>query len=67
MLQISSAQHWGWKGAHFSDTKGVKSVSKKIAENSRQMAPVLTICDEYDRIFPSECGLHGARIFLPVR
>ena len=30
--------------------KGVKSEGKKIVENSRQMAPVSTICDEHCRV-----------------
>ena len=30
--------------------KGVKSECKKIGENSRQMAPVSTICDEHCRV-----------------
>ena len=30
-----------------SENKGVKCECKKFGENSRQMAPVSTICDEY--------------------
>ena len=30
-----------------SENKGVKGECKKFGENSRQMAPVSTICDEY--------------------
>ena len=30
--------------------KGVKSECKKIGENSRQIAPVSTICDEHCRV-----------------
>ena len=45
--KIRSAQHWGRRGAHLSENKGVKSECKKFGENSRQMAPVSTICDEY--------------------
>ena len=41
------AQHWGRRGAHLSENKGVKSECKKFGENSRQMAPVSKICDEY--------------------
>ena len=47
--KIRSAQHWGRRGAHLSENKGVKSECKKFGENSRQMAPVSTICDEYCR------------------
>ena len=35
--------------AHLSENKGVKSECKKSRENSRQMAPISTICDEYCR------------------
>ena len=46
--KICSAQHWGRRAAHLSDNKGVKrEICKKFGENSRQMAPVSTICDEY--------------------
>ena len=34
------AQHWGRRGAHLSDSEGVRSECKKSGENSRQMAPV---------------------------
>ena len=47
--KIRSAQHWGRRGAHLSENKGVKSECKKSRENSRQMAPISTICDEYCR------------------
>ena len=40
------AQHWGRRGAHLSENKGVKSECKKFRENLRQMASVSTICDE---------------------
>ena len=33
-----------------SENKGVKSECKKFGENSRQMAPVSTICDEHCRV-----------------
>ena len=33
-----------------SENKGVKSECQKIGENSRQMAPVSTICDEHCRV-----------------
>ena len=48
--KIRSAQHWGRRGAHLSEDKGVKSECKKFGENSRQMAPVSTICDEHCRV-----------------
>ena len=48
--KIRSAQHWGGRGAHLSENKGVKSECKKFGENSRQMAPVSTISDEYCRL-----------------
>ena len=35
------------EGAHLSENKGEKSEWKKFGKNSRQMAPVSTICDEY--------------------
>jgi len=41
------AQHWGRRGANSSENEGVRSECKKFGENSRQMAPVSTICDEY--------------------
>ena len=40
------AQHWGRRGAHLSENKGVKSECKKSVENLRQMASVSMICDE---------------------
>ena len=43
------AQHWGRRGANLSESKDVRSERKKSGENSRQMAPVSTICDEYCR------------------
>ena len=48
--KIRVAQHWGRRGAHLSENEGVSCECKKFGENSRQMAPVSTICDEY-------CGL----------
>ena len=45
--KIRSEQHWGRRGAHLSENKDVKSECKKFGKNSRQMAPVSTICDEY--------------------
>ena len=50
LVKIRSAQQWGRRGAHWSENKGVKSECKKFGENSRQMAPVSTICDEYCRV-----------------
>ena len=44
---IRVAQHWGRRGANVSENEGVRSECKKSGENSRQMAPVSTICDEY--------------------
>ena len=35
------------EAAHLSENKGAKSDCKKFGKNSRQMAPVSTICDEY--------------------
>ena len=35
------------EAAHLSENKGVKSECKKFGENSRQVAPVSAICDEY--------------------
>ena len=43
------AQHWGRRGANSSESEDVRSKCKKSGENSRQMAPVSTICDEYCR------------------
>ena len=48
--KIRLAQHWGRRGAHLSENKCVKSECMKFGENSRQMAPVSTICDEYNYI-----------------
>ena len=48
--KIRSAPHWGRRGAHLSENRGVKSECKKFGENSRQMAPVSTICDEHCRV-----------------
>ena len=36
------------EGAHLSEKNDVKSECKKFGKNSRQMAPVLMICDEYN-------------------
>ena len=44
--KIRVAQHWGRRGPHLSENKGVKSECKKSVESLRQMAPVSTICDE---------------------
>ena len=44
------AQHWGRRGEHLNEYKGVKSECKKLGENSRQMVSVSTICDEYCRV-----------------
>ena len=45
--KIRVAQHWGRRGANLSENEDVRSECKKFGENSRQMAPVSTICDEY--------------------
>ena len=45
--KIRVAQHWGRRGVNLSENEGVRSECKKFGENSRQMAPVSTICDEY--------------------
>ena len=46
-FKIRLAQHCGRRGANISENEGVRSECKKFEENSRQMAPVSTICDEY--------------------
>ena len=56
--KIRSEQHWGRRGAHLSENKDVKSECKKFSKNSRQMAPVSTICDEY-------CSLRDIPLPLP--
>ena len=45
--KIRVAQHWGRRGANLSENEDVRSEYKKSGENSRQMAPVSTNCDEY--------------------
>ena len=45
--KIRSVQHWGRRAAHLSENKGVNSECTKFGENSRQIAPVSTICGEY--------------------
>ena len=45
--KIRVAQHWGRRGANLSESEDVRSEYQKSGENSRQMAPVSTICDEY--------------------
>ena len=54
--KIRVAQHWGRRGANLSENEGVRSECKKFGENSRQMAPVSTICDEYCRIYSCQSG-----------
>ena len=63
--KIRSAQHWGRRGAHLSENKGVKSECKKFGENLRQMASVSSICDEDCRLtrWPAE-GI-GYKVFSP--
>ena len=46
LQNINVAQHWGRRGAHLSENKGVRSECKKCRENLRQMASVSTISDE---------------------
>ena len=60
--KIRSAQHWGRRAAHLSENKGVKRECKKFGENSRQMAPVSTICDEYCRLTVQLSGNFAARL-----
>ena len=48
--KICVAQHWGRRVAHLTENDGVRSECKKFGENSRQMAPVSTICDKYCRL-----------------
>ena len=63
--KIRVAQHWGRRGAHLSENKGVKSECKKFGENLRQMASVSSICDEDCRLtrWPAE-GI-GYKVFSP--
>ena len=49
-LRLNSGEGEGHIGVRTSVYKGVKSECKKIGENSRQMAPVSTICDEHCRV-----------------
>ena len=60
--KIRSAQHWGRRVAHLGANKGVKSECKKFGENSRQMAPVSAICDEYWRLKVQLSGNFAARL-----
>ena len=57
-FKIRLAQHCGRRGANVSENKGVRSECKKFGENSRQMAPVSTICDEYCSFQQPGPGLH---------
>ena len=41
--KIRVAQHWGRRGAHLSENKGMKSECKKFEENSRETASVTSI------------------------
>ena len=61
--KIRVAQHWGRRGAHLSENKGVKSECKKFGENLRQMASVSVICDKDCRLtrWPAE-GI-GYKVF----
>ena len=53
------SEHWGRRGAHLSENKGMKSECKKFGENSRETASVSTICDEY--CSPSQVSLHDSK------
>ena len=55
------AQHWGRRGANLSENEGARSECKKSGENSRQMAPVSTICDEYCSLL-TMYGYHWEKI-----
>ena len=48
--RLNSGEGEGHIGVRTRVYKGVKSECKKIGENSRQMAPVSTICDEHCRV-----------------
>ena len=41
--KIRSEQHWGRRGAHLSENKGMKRECKKFEENSRETASVTSI------------------------
>ena len=41
--KIRVAEHWGRRGAHLSENKGMKSESKTSEENSRETASVTSI------------------------
>ena len=71
-FKIRVAQHWGRRGANLSENEGVRSECKKFGENSRQMAPVSTICDEYCSYKPMEKNVvrnlqHGSQSGLNFR
>ena len=57
-FKIRLAQHCGRRGANVSENEGVRSECKKFGENSRQMAPVSTICDEYCSFNPDTHERH---------
>ena len=66
--KIRSAQHWGRRGAHLSENKVVNSECKKSRENSRQMAPISTICDEYCRSsYDPGCSHWFVALVWPLR
>ena len=65
--KIRVAQQWGRRGAHLGENKGVKSVCKKFGENSRQMASVSTVCDEYcslSAVLNSQCAPDSVLVYL---
>ena len=68
--KIRVAQHWGRRGANLSENEDVRSECKKFAENSRQMAPVSTICNEYCRNITnvaSVCsGLNSRKVIYDI-
>ena len=53
------SEHWGRRGAHLNENKGMKSECKKFGENSRETASVSTIFDEY--CSPSQVSLHDSK------
>ena len=58
-FKIRLAQHCGRRGANVSENEGVRSECKKFGENSRQMAPVSTICDEYCSFHVHDSSRHS--------
>ena len=50
-----------------SENKGVKSECKKFGENSRQMAAVSTICDEYCSPYNEPRPVHWELQFFSLK